>query len=428
MERLIDNELMYGGMLRINQPHMIARYNAALAALGLPATKLASISVDATGYSPQVAEEFGDPHYLDPHGVNRRFIILSPDQGTLPVTNINFSYTTDLVHAFFRENDEALKILTLKDVVYGEIDNSTYRIGDLEDILSIKRVEFIVKTADKLLDKSHLLKTLIDKFESDHDSWRNDELIEEILELARACGDPRHNNLVPRRTKFEQRSFWTRHFGGIYVFHDEDSSGAVVIGEPDKPEFALGQHSLKRYLPLSAYEDIYTYLYVTDRVELWNAAWLDRSDILNLRIKQYVLAAMARAKPDMDLVSLDETVIKSWVRENFDKISEDGAFPFLTRMHKNAFNGSEINLDDVRPDLRFLTMRANPDHPDHWVVNRLLSEYVPFDFLTRFIVNKEAFYDDYQSFESKFRDYVVHAVTTTYFPEREAFLARMFDK
>ena len=88
----------------------------------------------------------------------------------------------------------------------------------------------------------------------------------------------------------------------------------------------------------------------------------------------------------------------------------------------------QINLDEVRPDLRFLTMRANPDHPDHWVVNRLLSEYVPFDFLTRFIVNKEAFYDDYQTFESKFRDYVVQSVTTTYFPEREAFLARMFDK
>ena len=73
-------------------------------------------------------------------------------------------------------------------------------------------------------------------------------------------------------------------------------------------------------------------------------------------------------------------------------------------------------------------MRANPDHPDHWVVNRLLSEYVPFDFITRYIVNKEAFYQDYQSFESKFRDYVVHAVTSTYFPQRREFLDRMFDQ
>lgn len=428
MERLIDSALMYGGMLRVNQPHMIARYNAALGALGIQQTKLGAISLDATGFSPEVAEELEDPYYLDPHGVNRRFIILSPEQGSLPVTNINFSYTTDLMHAFFEENRQALQVLTLKDVVYGEIDNSTYRVDDLEDILSIKRIEFIVKTADKLLEKARLLNRLVERFRDEYDSWRNDALIDEILELARACGDPRSNDLIPRKTKFEQHSFWTRHFGGIYVFHDEDDSGAVVIGEPDKPDFALGQSSLKRYLPLSAYEDIYTYLYVTDRVELWNAAWLDRSEILDLRIKQYVLAAIARANPTKDLVELDETWVKQWVRDNFENLAEDGAFPFLTRMRKNAFNGSRINLDEVRPDLRFLTMRANPDHPDHWVVNRLLSEYVPFDFLTRFIVNKEAFYDDYQGFESKFRDYVVHAVTTTYFPQREEFLARMFDK
>lgn len=428
MERLIDNDLMYGGMLTVNQPHMIARYNAALAALGIKKTERDVISIDATGYSPEVAKELGNDHYLDPDGVNRRFIILSPEQGGLPVTNINFSYTTDLVHAFFAENADALEVLTLKDVVYGEIDNSTYRIDDLEDILSIKRVEFIVKTADKLLDKAQKLNVMVERFNAEHDSWRDNDLINEMLELAKACGDPRSNELVPRKTKFEQRSFWTRHFGGVYVFHDEDDGGAVVIGQPDKPDFALGQPGLKRYLPLVAYEDIYTYLYVTDRVELWNAAWLDRSDILDLRIKQYVYAAMARSNPRMNLVDLDETWVKHWVRDNFETLSEDGAFPFLTRMRKSAFNGSKVDLDEVRPDLRFLTMRANPDHPDHWVVNRLLSEYVPFDFITRFIVNKEAFYDDYQDFKSKFRDYVVHSVATTYFPQREEFLARMYEK
>jgi len=427
MERLIHNALMYGGLLPVNQPHMVARYNAALKALGLRETKLKSFSVDATGYSPEVASELDDEFYLDPHGVNRRFIILNPDQGSLPVTNINFSYTTDLVHAFFEKNEEALKVLTLKDVVYGEIDNSTYRIGDLEDILSIKRVEFIVRTAESLLDKAKLLNKLIERFHADPDAWRDNDLLNEILTLANACGDPRNNALVPRVTRFEQRSFWTRHFGGIYVFHDDDN-GAIVIGNQDKPKFALGQSGLKRYLPLAAHEDIYAYLYNTDRIELWNSAWLERTDILDLRIKQYVYAAIARANPKKDLLKVDDTWVKHWMRDNFDSLAEDGAFPFLTRMRKNAFNGSKIHLDEVRPDLRFLTMRANPDHPDHWVVNRLLSEYVPFDFLTRFIVNKEAFYDDYQTFESKFRDYVIHSVTTTYFPEREAFLARMFDK
>ena len=38
MERLIDNALIYGGLIRVNQPHLIERYNQALAGFGLPAT------------------------------------------------------------------------------------------------------------------------------------------------------------------------------------------------------------------------------------------------------------------------------------------------------------------------------------------------------------------------------------------------------
>lgn len=427
MERLIDNALIYGGLYRVTQPHMVERYNAALAQFGLPGTKLEAFSVDATGYSPEIAEEMDDEFYLDPHGINRRFIILSPEQGTRPVVNINFSSTTDLVHAFFEQNDEALQVLTLKDVVYGEIDNSTYRVDDLDDILSIKRVEFVVQTAGNLLTKAKSLEALIEKFHTDADGWKNDALLNEMLDLSRDIGDTRNNAVIPGKTRFEQKSFWTRHFNGIYVFHDEGEE-AVVIGREERPAFALGQSNLKRYLSLRSHDDIYHYLYITDRLELWNAAWLERSEILDLRIKQLVYAAVTRANPKANLLELDDVWIKNWVRDNFDLLAEDGAFPFLTRMKKNAFNGQPVNLDEAPPEHRFLTMRANPEHPDHWVVNRLLSEYVPFDFITRFIVNKEAFYEDYKSFEEKFRDYVVHAVTSTYFPRRREFLDRMFDQ
>ena len=296
MERLIDNDLIYGGLLQVTQPHLVERYNAALKQFGLSATELGAFSIDATGYSPEIADAFGDEYYLDPHGINRRFIILSPEQGTLPVVNINFSSTTDLVHEFFQQNEEALRVLTLKDVVYGEIDNSTYRIDDLDDILSIKRVDFVVKTAGNLLDKARSLEALLDNFHNDADGWKDDALLNEMLELSRDVGDPRNNAIIPGHTKFEQKSFWTRHFDGIYVFHD-DGEEAVVIGREELPAFALGQANLKRYLSLKSYDDVYTYLYNTDRLELWNAAWLEKSEILDLRIKQLIYAAVTRANP-----------------------------------------------------------------------------------------------------------------------------------
>ena len=72
-------------MAHIDQPHLVERYNHALEAFGLPKTKRSTFRVDATGFSPEIAEEFKDEQYLDPLGVNRRFIIVTPEQALQPV-------------------------------------------------------------------------------------------------------------------------------------------------------------------------------------------------------------------------------------------------------------------------------------------------------------------------------------------------------
>ena len=74
------SELIYGRLLPIEEPHLIGRYNKALGAFGLPRTTLDKFEIDRSGFSPEVAAELGDPNYLDPNEVNRRFIILTPAQ------------------------------------------------------------------------------------------------------------------------------------------------------------------------------------------------------------------------------------------------------------------------------------------------------------------------------------------------------------
>ncbi len=100
MDLLRDNELIYGRLLPVEEPHLIERYNKALKAFGLKPTKLKTFEIDRTGFSPQIAEELGDPHYLDPNEVNRRFIILTPAQVDLPVVHTAFSNTSQLVYEF----------------------------------------------------------------------------------------------------------------------------------------------------------------------------------------------------------------------------------------------------------------------------------------------------------------------------------------
>src|SRR5688572_6217338 len=134
MDLLRDNELIYGRLLLIDQPHLIDRYNKALVSFGLQPTALKSFEIDRTGFSPQVADELGDRLYMDPNEVNRRFIILTPAQQDLPVVHTAFSNTSQLVYEFFEKNRRAIDALTIKDVIYGEIEDSVQRVEDIDDL------------------------------------------------------------------------------------------------------------------------------------------------------------------------------------------------------------------------------------------------------------------------------------------------------
>src|SRR5690606_12614112 len=93
-------------------------------------------------------------HYLDPNQVNRRFIILSPLQIDLPVVHTAFSNTSQLVFEFMSRNARAIDALTIKDVIYGEIEDSISKVEDIEDLLSINQVEFRVLSAEDVVGKA----------------------------------------------------------------------------------------------------------------------------------------------------------------------------------------------------------------------------------------------------------------------------------
>ena len=114
MDLLRENELIWGRLLPVDQPHLIERYNKALVAFGLRPTALKSFDIDRSGFSPQVADELGDPQYLDPHEINRRFIILTPAQQDLPVVHTAFSNTSQLLYEFFDKNRRAIDALLRK--------------------------------------------------------------------------------------------------------------------------------------------------------------------------------------------------------------------------------------------------------------------------------------------------------------------------
>ncbi|MBU0585516.1 MAG: hypothetical protein KKB66_00060 [Alphaproteobacteria bacterium] len=424
MDLLRDNELIYGRLLTVDQPHLIERYNKAMVAFGLQPTKLESFEIDRTGFSPQIAEELGDLLYLDPYEINRRFIILTPAQADLPVVHTAFSNTSQLVYEFFVKNARAINALTIKDVIYGEIEDSVARVEDIEDLLSINQVEFRVLSAEDVLGKAAELGKLTDRLEQEPDAWRDDAMLNRMVELAKVCGDIRENALVPDQVIFRHNAFWTSHFGGVYVFVDPDMT--TVISDPAAPGFRRSRPWQVSYLSIHDADRVFGFLASTGRIELPRGSWIETSNYLEHRAEMAIRSLIGRTEPKRDLTEVDKVWLQAWILNHAELINKDGIFPFLNAAKREIAQLGQLKIDEVFPQHRFLVVRARPDHPDAWLTNRLISDFVPSDFVSRYIFNKQGFYADYKGFPEPWRRHVVDTLKSTYLKDKAGLRARLY--
>ncbi|TPN31753.1 hypothetical protein FKO01_15420 [Mesorhizobium sp. B2-3-3] len=421
---LRDNELIYGRLLTVDEPHLIQRYNKALAAFGLKPTRLESFQIDRTGFSPEVAEECGDYDYLDPNEVNRRFIILTPSQIDLPVVHTAFSNTSQLMFEFMTRNQRAIDALTIKDVIYGEIEDSVPKVNDIEDLLSINQVEFKVLSAENVLGKAAELGKLVDRLKQEPDAWRDNAMLTRMVDLAKVCGDIRENALVPDQVIFRHSAYWTSHFGGLYVFVDPDMT--TVISDPAAPGFRRSRPWQVSYLSINDADKVFKFLAATGRIELPRASWIEASGYLEHRAEMVVRALIRDAEPNRNLTDVDKVWLQTWIQSHADLITRDGNFPFLNAAKREIAQLGHLKIEDVLPQQRFLVIRAKPDHPDAWLTNRLISDFVPADFVSRYIFNKDGFYRDYHGFSDAWRSHVVDVLKTTYLKDEVAFRTRLY--
>lgn len=424
MNLLRDNDLIYGRLLPVEEPHLIARYNRALAAFGLPATKLEKFEIDRSGFSPQIADELGDLHYLDPNQVNRRFIILTPQQVDLPVVHTAFSNTSQLMFEFMTRNARTIDALTIKDVLYGEIEDSVSKVDDIEDLLSINQVEFKVLSAEDVVGKAGELGRLVDRLKQEPDAWRDDAMLNRMVDLAKVTGDIRENALVPDQVIFRHNAYWTSHFGGLYVFVDPDVT--TVICDPNAPGFRRSRPWQVSYLSIRDPERVFRFLASTGRLDLPRASWIGKADLLEYRADQIVRQMAHAADPARNIAALDRVWLQTFLHANADAIARDGRFPFLSAMKRELAQFGQIKIEEVRPDFRFLVVRANPAHPDAWLANRLISEFVPSDFMFRYVFNKQGFYADYERYDEAWRAYVVETLKSTYLNDKAGYRERMY--
>lgn len=424
MNRLLEAELIYGRLLNISEPHLVERYNKALAGFGLRPTQLASFDIDMTGFSPQIAAELGDKDYLDPERVNRRFIIMTPDQEELPVVHTSFSNTAGLMHEFFAANARAINAITIKDAIYGEIEDSVNRVESLEDLLSINEVRFRVLSAENVLEKASELRGLVDRLRTVPDAWRDDDMLNRMVELAKLTGDIRQNTLVPDQLVFRHDAFWANHFGGVFIFID--GRNATVICDPKAPGFRRSRPWQVAYISIDDHARIYDFLASTGRIELPRASWVEASGLLQHRATMALYSLMDASGAVPDVAATDRVHLQAWTQRNAALVASNGIYPFLQDAIRTVSANGGIRMEDIRPERRFLLIRARVEHADQWLVNRLISRMIPDDFVSAFVFDKQGFYDSYERYGEKFRELVVSTLTATYLSDKKSFRKRLY--
>ncbi|WP_090159834.1 DUF6638 family protein [Loktanella sp. DSM 29012] len=406
MHRLIARGLMFGNLVAVDSPVLVARYNRALAALTGRTTALDRFHIDISGFSPEIGEELGDPRYLNPRGLNRQFILLTTDQARAPLLDATFSISRQILRQFITDNHATLYTLTAQDAVAGELLNSVYKAEAAAQLFDIRRIRITADTTAGTIANAQALGALIDAFTTRPDGWYDDVLIAQMIDLAQKTGDVSRHPLRLTQNEYVASDFWTAHFGGLYVFRDVTHPAAIAV-DPDQ---ALGDLPILSQLDFNDRAAIAQFLSEND---LAVPVAQDRSArtvaILRHKMDQITAHTAAMAGEALDVVTSRD--MHALARRHAQALPQ--AWYGLAALLRWAADGGpwpRITSDDPA---YFYVMRARPG-PQADLVNMMLAELSPLDARQLFICHKRAFYAAYAGWPDPMRDYVANMLERDY--------------
>jgi len=406
MKRLITSGLMFGNLIHVDSPALVERYNRALMHLTGKQTALTDFYIDISGYSPEVGDELDDPLYLNHAGVNRQFILLTTAQKTAPLLDAKFSTSRGILRQFIEENEPALFALTARDAVAGELVNSVFDLSEPKRLFDIRRIVIEADTTNGRIRRAAELDQKVNRFLNEEDAWFDDVLIAEMIGLAGETGDIVRNPVSLKQMEFEQRNFWTAHFGGLYLFQDLELPGVLASAGKE----GLGDLPIEYVFGLEERNRIANFLDLNGLVEpIVKARGIDAGALLRQKMDFLMVDALADA--GVDLAGRTRTDMRRLARTHAGQLPEE--FHALAALLNWAESGGPWPTIGSDSPAYFYTLRASA-HKDADLVNMLLAELAPKDFRQLFICHKELFYRRYSGWTETKKAFVVEYLLREY--------------
>ena len=419
MIRLLRHGLIFAELFPVDTPSMVARYNEALNKLTGKTTALDSFMIDIAGFAPEIADEFDDQTYLNPHGVNRQFILLSTQQKDAPLLNAQFSTSHAILQQFISDNEAQLFALTARDAVAGELNNSVYRADAPGDLFKIRKISVEADTTGAHLKDAAKLHEKIDRFMNVEDAWWDDVLIAEMVDLSKRTGDVTRNPILFDKTLYEQKNFFTEHFGGIYIFRDARVPAAISR----LPKDEVGSMPIANQLDFDDRGKILSFLHENNLVESIIEADMDAAALLRQRLDFILIDRMTEAGTAVDGMTRQD--IRGLHREYGRQMPE--VYHRLAEvLHWVEQGGRQPRIQASDP-VAFYILRAKQG-PERDLVNMLIAELCPYDIRQLYICHKQAFLGAYTSWGEEKREYVANLLAREYMMDKTGMREALFGK
>jgi len=417
MKALIAAGLMFGNLIPVASAALIDRYNRALRHLTGKTTALTEFHIDLSGFSPEIGDELGDPRYLNAGGVNRQFILLTTAQKAAPLLDPTFSFARATLRQFYDLNEPQLFALTARDAVVGEMQTGIFALDQPARLFDIRRITVEADTVGAHVAESRQLGTLITRFRTEADGWRDDVLIADMIGLAKRTGDIARVPVDLPVLTVEQPNYWTAQFGGVYLFRGLSRPAVISTA----PRAALGE------VPMTALD-------LSMRNEI--ADWLERGKLAEpiVQARGADAAEILRQKMEFILVDAADGAgldLGAGTRADLRKVAQrmgaalPAEFQGLASLLRWVEGGGDWPRITSEHPAYFYTLRAR-DHADRDLVNMLLAEMSPLDVRQLFILHKDLFYAAYATWPEAKRAWTVAFLTRAYQSDKAGARAALF--
>ncbi len=228
MDALEKEGLSGNGLICINTPELVKRYNDCLVDAGIEPTHLTEFCIDCAGWSPEIAQEKDDRYYLFLGEANPVAVIVTPQQRYSPIYVPFHTFDWELMKQWFDTHKSQIAELTKSTGIWLNLDQGIDEYYSVEDLLLVDNIRVVATTPQRLMVAAQQQKDLVRQFLSESKSVQAQidalyTLPDQLLASVQAIGDVRHKPMVIDDMSFSvPRSFYTQAFGGMFVLRSPD--------------------------------------------------------------------------------------------------------------------------------------------------------------------------------------------------------------